>query len=646
MNQGGFASTSVAKATPFDNSTNGFIANDVQSAIEEVRSAISTPSTDQLVYVSKGGNDVTGNGSFGNPYLTIGQALTSITDSSPTKRYVIQVGPGDYPENLILKANIFIKGSGPIATRITGSTININDVSWNITTADDRSGFQDISINNTATWDFTAQANDTQGKLYFWNIRTGSTWAVTADNAINQLIIQDSQMFGTTTFNGMTVYASGTTWQSGNIVLNSSSLAGVPATFTGVGCNIIGNISATWTSNATVTLNLSTVTMSSTSTLTASGTSCVVNASEGSLPILANRTFSSGAILNRIGDYIATGLLSTTTNVDTSASTAPAVGETLVATSTSTATWQDSTAALLNNGDGSDGTITISSGITTMSRDMYYDTLTISSTGELVTNGWKIYAKTLITISGTGSIINNGTNGVAASAGTVGAGGIGGIGSSLGAGQSGTTGGAFGSNTNGSPGGNNASDIGYGGNGGTGGAGGNSGSNLATGGAGGTSATYLYIPERVVRHDPLVGAVMKAGGEGGTGGGGGASSLLNTAGAGGGGGGGGGVVQIFCKEFNNTSSVGVTAKGGNGGAGGTAAGGNSGGGGGGAGGGGGYIHIVCQILTSLGTLNVAGGTGGAAGGRAGTGFVGVAGGAGSTGHTAAVVTRTNTWTVT
>jgi len=34
--------SSVAKSTPFDNSTNGFVATDTQAAIEEVKTAIAT----------------------------------------------------------------------------------------------------------------------------------------------------------------------------------------------------------------------------------------------------------------------------------------------------------------------------------------------------------------------------------------------------------------------------------------------------------------------------------------------------------------------------------------------------------------------------------------------------------------------------
>lgn len=340
------ASTQVASSVPFDNSTNGFISTDTQAAIEEVLTRLSVPSVDQNYYVSKNGSDTTGNGSISSTYLTIGKALTVITDSSPSKRYTIQVGPGDYNENLVLKANVFIAGSDPIATRITGTTLNINDATWT-GSGDNRSGFQDISVNPTCTWDFTAQSSQA-GKLYFFNVRNAAAWTFTAFNAINQVIIQDSELFGTTTFIGMQSYISATAWQSGNIVVNSSAAASIPASCTIVDGMLLGNITATWTSNSAVTVNLAGLNIGSSTILTASGASCTVNANDGSLPIPANRTFSSSAILVRVNDNYAAGLLSATTNVTTSAATAPTAGQALVATSSTVAAWS-SVSSLVSN---------------------------------------------------------------------------------------------------------------------------------------------------------------------------------------------------------------------------------------------------------------------------------------------------------
>lgn len=332
----------VARSTPFDNTTNGFVSTDVQSAIEEINSKINTNITvDQVVYVNKGGNDTTGLGTFGQPYLTIAKAISSIVDASPTKRYGVLIGPGDYNENLVLKANMFFIGTaGPIATRITGSTININDTTWNVASADNRSGFQDISVNPVATWDFSAQANNTDGKLYFWNIRTSGAWTATANSNITQVIIQDAEIFGAMTFNGCNTLMIGCSFIGTNVTVNSASTAGQgPAILSLSGGNTSGNITATWTSNGVVTLNLYGIAISGTTILTATGASCTVNAAGDSLPVPANRTFTSSAVLNRINDNFASGLLSATTNISVASATAPTAGQVLTATSSTAAIW-------------------------------------------------------------------------------------------------------------------------------------------------------------------------------------------------------------------------------------------------------------------------------------------------------------------
>lgn len=293
-------------------------------------------------------------------------------------------------------------------------------------------------------------------------------------------------------------------------------------------------------------------------------------------------------------------------------------------------------------GDGSDGAVSLSSGTTTLSRTMYYSSLTLTSTATIDANGFKIYVNGTLSLAGTSTIEripNNGTAGAGQTNGNGGAAitendvGPGLIGQ---AGAIGATGGLGGAGGNA---GNNAgSAIGYGG---AGGASGSAGS-----GAAGTAGTYTNVPERVIRQDHIFELAYKNGGQGGAGGAGGSASALGNGGGGGGGGSGGGVLIIFAKTFNNASSVGLKCVGGNGAAGGNAPSGNSTGGGGGGGGGGGHIYVVCNTLTAAGTLNVTGGTFGAGGTKAGTGSNGNAGSAGSSGHTTIYEISSQTWTVT
>ncbi len=73
-------------------------------------------------------------------------------------------------------------------------------------------------------------------------------------------------------------------------------------------------------------------------------------------------------------------------------------------------------------GDGSDGNVTISSGVTTLTRDMFYNNLTINGTGQVFTNNYKIFVKGLldITAAPVGAINCNGLAGNAASGSTPG----------------------------------------------------------------------------------------------------------------------------------------------------------------------------------------------------------------------------------
>src|ERR1700677_3176922 len=91
-------------------------------------------------------------------------------------------------------------------------------------------------------------------------------------------------------------------------------------------------------------------------------------------------------------------------------------------------------------GDGSDGVVSLSSGTTTLARDMYYSSLTLSGSAILDTNGWKIYCLNTITLSGTANIRNPGNAGTAGSGQTNGNGGALTTGNSVGIGTAGQAG--------------------------------------------------------------------------------------------------------------------------------------------------------------------------------------------------------------
>jgi len=87
---------------------------------------------DEAIYVAKNGNDSTGNGSMGTPFLTIGQALTLCNNNSIGS--TIYVMPGVYTENLTFSnKNVSIIGSGSTVNQQLNTTIVGNHTYTNST---------------------------------------------------------------------------------------------------------------------------------------------------------------------------------------------------------------------------------------------------------------------------------------------------------------------------------------------------------------------------------------------------------------------------------------------------------------------------------------------------------------------------------
>lgn len=268
-----------------------------------------------------------------------------------------------------------------------------------------------------------------------------------------------------------------------------------------------------------------------------------------------------------------------------------------------------------NFGDGSDGDATISSP-TTLTRDMYYNNLTVNST--LNTAGYRIFVNG--TLAGNGTIANNGNNGTNAGAGTAGTGGA-------------TNGGYFPNQagTNGTSSNNNAPtaptaltnalNTTTGTNSGSGG-GNNSGGGNGQAGATGNAPTGVNTKVGINKFQSISGldigttsTIKYTAGQAGAGGAGGTASTTVKNG-GGGGGAAGGIVLIIARNW--TGSFTITANGGNGGNGFNDNSGTSNGGGGGGGAGqGGTTFVIYLTKTWTGSYSITGGTGGT--GAAGSG---------------------------
>lgn len=278
-------------------------------------------------------------------------------------------------------------------------------------------------------------------------------------------------------------------------------------------------------------------------------------------------------------------------------------------------------------GNGIDGDVTISVN-TSLSRDMYYNDLTINNGVVLNPNGYRIFVKGTLNCVGTGKIASNGNNGGNGTDGNSNlndnAGGSAGVEAYITgtlplprAGRPGGTG-RYQSGANSS----NGIDISKGiinNSGSTGGAGG-AGVNMSGGVSGAvgivssppSSPPYTYLGAynmydfengTFTQHN-LTGQSV-----GGGGGGGGQPSGVGSGGGGGGSGSSGGVVWLFA---NKIITANLEAIGGNGGKGGNGYHTIAGSGGGGGGGNGGLIILNYASATTINT-NVSGGNGGLTG---------------------------------
>lgn len=173
----------------------------------------------QTKIVSRGGNDVSGDGTFTKPFATIAAALTSITDASPTKRYIIKVESGAYTEGTIaLKPNVFIVGDMKEAVRITASSFTL-DAGFS-GTGDHRSGLARVIINNAVNFDWNAVTSQA-GKIYCSEVSFSSTINLNGyNNATAQAQFNDCLMFGAMTISGINVGVFKDNFVFNNITLN------------------------------------------------------------------------------------------------------------------------------------------------------------------------------------------------------------------------------------------------------------------------------------------------------------------------------------------------------------------------------------------------------------------------------------------
>lgn len=334
----------------------------------------------------------------------------------------------------------------------------------------------------------------------------------------------------------------------------------------------------------------------------------------------------------------------TSLDATTTAQTLHISGTPVATTDAVNKTYVDALLHAVDFGDGSDGASSTASGTFSLNRDYYFTTFTVTTSTVLNTNGYRIFAQTLLRNQGT--IQSNGPAGGAASLTVAGVSSTATLAGSLPAGTIGSQGGAIAGS-----GGTSAAGVAgtnvtrsqanpYGGVGGTGGT-----SQTGSPGAGGAASTDTTSSTRKVFNltdamnwyeatGTAIAQFSIAGGA--SGGGGGGPNQNSSAGAGGGGGGSGGPMVIAAQAIVNSGTI--SSNGGVGGVGGNAQNSNNGGGGGGGGGSGGVLVLIYRSLTDTGSIVASGGAGGVGGAGIGTGTAGATGTTGPAGKVVRITT--------
>jgi hypothetical protein len=203
----------VAKAIENAQSADGdyYSKTEIDQAFESLKEIKAS----ETLHVAKNGLD-TNVGSELAPFLTITAALDSITDASPSKRYVIKVATGLYAEtSVVLKANVFILGEDPSATRISGACSLASDFSGS---ADNRSGLSRLTVVSACDFDWAA-VTSAAGKLYFQNVNFNSTVSLNGhNNGIAQAQFWNTAHFGNFTVSGINMLTVAV--RMGNVFMN------------------------------------------------------------------------------------------------------------------------------------------------------------------------------------------------------------------------------------------------------------------------------------------------------------------------------------------------------------------------------------------------------------------------------------------
>lgn len=258
-----------------------------------------SPTATQTVYVNKGGNDTTGNGSFEKPFLTIQAGMNFITDADRPKRYALLLGPGDYVDPVVTKPWIWVVGDALNTTRITGP-VTLGP-GWNPSppfNTDARGGFVNIVFTTGQTFDFRA-VSSVEGKLFFDNCAFNAAPVLVAFSNVNQSTFNGCRFFAGLSQTGISNTIANCFFQNaGAIVLTSVNTGdNIPTQLQAFGGGTDGDFQATWTSTppAANQIEIQLLAFAVQGHVTLDGASVAYSTGPEGFPKVANLTLLNGA---------------------------------------------------------------------------------------------------------------------------------------------------------------------------------------------------------------------------------------------------------------------------------------------------------------------------------------------------------------
>ena len=256
------------------------------------------PTTAEVKYVSKNGNDSTGNGSILFPYLTLAAANASITDASNSKRYVVFIEAGRYDEtvNIELKPYVAYVGYGSFASYITSPDNQISpDASYN--NANGRSSLINLYVGGSTGINFDLSGLGTTGSCVLDMINTQINGGITfIGRDLGADFIQtegNTYCFGNVQLSNCQLSLYGG-WIGGNLTLDTATTSS-NTTFTINNVQIFGTVTFDSSGSLTNTGTFTNCNIGSTFTIT--GANTTVSADVNSLPATkANRSITGGTL--------------------------------------------------------------------------------------------------------------------------------------------------------------------------------------------------------------------------------------------------------------------------------------------------------------------------------------------------------------